>query len=195
MKLAFTSATANRRHQLILHTTLRDNIRVLNSVWVIWIGVKIRFRCEDLNLVWAIWNRCERFEFGASILEFGASVFEFGVSAFEFGVSVFEFGVNNLNLVWVFRIRWEWFQFSVSDSNSVWVIWIWCEWFKFGVHLYRSVSEIIQMSHISSKCCSTLESPCEAQIELPKSVFTYVLVQCFKTVWLESWVNQGVAHA
>ena len=42
------------------------------------------------------------------------------------------------------------------------------------------------MSHISTKFCSTSKNSCEAQTELPKPVFTYVLVQCLKTLWLES---------
>ena len=123
MKLAFTSATANWRHQLIcgfillllpLGTIYVILHQVLTSVWSFWILIRcedsisvwrFEFGVSDLNSVWAIWNRYERFEFGASV--------------FEFGVSVFEFSVNNLNLVWVIRIRCEWFEFGVSDLNLV----------------------------------------------------------------------------
>ena len=79
--------------------------QILTSVW------SFKFGVSDLNSVW-------RFDFGVKIWIW-CKWFEFGASVFEFGVSVFEFSVNNLNLVWVIRIRCEWFEFGVSDLNLV----------------------------------------------------------------------------
>ena len=53
---------------------------------------------------------------------------------------------------------------------------------------YLSVFKFIRIrvDGASTKFCSTSEGSCEAQTELPKPVFTYVLVQCLKALWLES---------
>ena len=57
--------------------------------------------------------------------------------------------------------------------------------FPFSNNKSFMLSIRIQMSHISTKFCSTSESSCQAQTELPRPVFTYVLVKCLKTLWLE----------
>ena len=46
----------------------------------------------------------------------------------------------------------------------------------------RCLIIILQMSHISLKICSSSEVSSEAQIELPKPVFTYVLAQCLNNL-------------
>ena len=75
---------------------------------------------SDLNLMWEIWIRCERFEFDGS----------------------------DLNLMWAIWIWCERFEFDASNLNSMRAIWIWCERFEFDVWIIIGVALVGHRSSV-----------------------------------------------